>query len=150
MIRPVKMFSKIIALSLVMAVCIASGLPSIEHLKLCFGSDGHVEFSESDCSISSNISLQSIPYLSRNKERHEDCIDVEMNCGTFDVGQYTLSRISSFSTILKRVFTSASMELGSTLQSVALPQSSAIYSQLSSRVLAQSQPVLLRTVILLI
>ena len=88
-------FRRKIAIILVWQFSLVAGLPAGVHLKLCFAVDGHIDITSATCSKS----LVTIPHTATNlfhhQDHHDDCVDLELDCTTFDSGQRAINHAGS-------------------------------------------------------
>lgn len=95
MTRRAVIFRRLVAILLVWYLGLVAGLPSWEHLTVCFGSDGHIDISFSVCPESPDTRPQTGIHLSGNNRHHGDCVDVKLIPGAFESGRLASAETGS-------------------------------------------------------
>ncbi len=129
-------------------VSIFSGLPAEADFMLCFGSDGHIDLSSVACSKAAPTKLQIPRNLFEGKERHGDCLDLDLFCGAFYREPLGSAGVSSFRSLKKKL----SSPVGTIISSFSPDDARFAYafSHLSQEIFLPSKFVYLGTVVLLI
>ncbi|GEM_PF-5422440 len=132
MIRRLKILPRILPIILIGLMGSVAGLPSDTDVVLCFGSDGHVDFSSFSCPDTTSTARHTKAGPPAEREHHQDCIDVEVICGEFDSGYFASG------TSATRIGNDVSDKQSTTTASLRLTRSPAIMNGVRGALLNDS------------
>lgn len=151
--RLIGIFRPLVAILLIFQVSAVYALPSsLEHINLCFGSDGHFDISTDLCADNS-LALPLSPWDTAvfSNEDHIECLDIEIGHNSSDVLLPPITKISQSKAKTKSISSSPVTE-NFILSSSHLASQFSIsnFSLMNSGSLPPSHLVSIRTTVLLV
>lgn len=141
-------FCRLISILLVLYVGIVAGLSSGDRFILCFGADGHIDISFTDCSKCPPNVQKKTERLSNKNGHHGECLDIKLISCELGSERLALSEAGSHKFMLKK---SDSSHISDLIFTSLLPSEHLLSNSLSyvvKRPFSASHFISLRTIIL--